>query len=480
MFFLPFKKLWVMLLTTMVIFSPICTLAIEWEKTFGGSETKKCYSVKQTADGEYVVTGYSSGDLYLLKIDSNGNGEWSRTFGGGSGWSVDEATDGGFIIVGNYRNNNEKKLFFIKTDSDGSSIWENTYGQTGYEAGGRSVQQTADGGYIIAGYIWGNDPRSREWYLLKTNSSGELFWSKRYEFWETFMAHSAQQTIDGGYIVVGVGVDETYLLKTDFEGNEIWKRKYDYGLCDSSDASVQQTFDGGYIVGGTTGQCWYFGNYVPPSMYLMKTDADGNEMWGKTYGGNSGWSVQQTTDGGYITVGSTRSTGDGHSSDVFLVKTDSNGNAEWSRVFGGEESDCGYSVQQTTDSGYIIAGDKGGDIYLVKVDDSIGNGYPGIASWYSPPSSPFFTVSTDGLDVFMSWEASGADGYRLFYVPMPYTGPSSIDQVDMKTNTSFSTTLWKGASFAVAVQAYNDIGDSSLSNIEQFTITSPILYNRLK
>ena len=133
---------------------------------------------------------------------------------------------------------------------------------------------------------------------------------------------------------------------------------------------VRQTSDGGFIIVGATG--------TPEDVFLIKTDNSGSAIWTKTYGGGHfdyGFCVQQTSDGGYIITGTTWSFGSG-SDDVYLIKTDSNGNEQWNSTFGGIISEYGYSVQQTSDGGYIIVGGSttfgpgSWDVYLVKTDSS--------------------------------------------------------------------------------------------------------------
>ena len=346
------------------------------------------YSVQQTTDGGYIITGFSidttASYIYLIKTDGNGIEQWSKTFGEGEsyGLSVQQTTDGGYIITGQTYSigNGSYDVYLIKTDGSGIEQWSKTFGGTSSDRGS-SVQQTTDGGYIVTG------ENSNGVCLIKTDGNGIEQWNQTFG---GYKGNSVQQTTDGGYIVTGDNSNGVCLIKTDGNGIEQWSKTFG-GTSSDWGSSVQQTTDGGYIITGFTES---FGN-GGSDVYLIKTDGNGIEQWSKTFGGansDSGNSVQQTTDGGYIITGRFEEISE--EPDVYLIKTDGNGIEQWSQNigrtlgFGIDVSDEGFSVQQTTDGGYIITGftmgiTSGYDVYLIKTD---GNG--NVTSTFNIPINP--------------------------------------------------------------------------------------------
>ena len=319
------------------------------------------------------------GDSVAIRFD------WG--YGNTSNWSSLVASGDSVSISHSWSDSGTYNIKAQAKDEDGAiSSWSSPYSISiliisGWTFGGTSedygysVQQTTDGGYVIAGSTSSFGAGESDVYLIKTDANGNSVWSKTFGGDSSDYGYSVQQTSDGGYIIAGytesfgARYGDVYLIKTDGNGNLLWQKKFD-GICIDYGRSVQQTSDGGYIIAGYGG---YANGYY--DVYLIKTDANGNSAWTKTFGRSDwdyGYSVQQTTDGGYIIAGSTYSYGAG--SDVYLIKTDASGNQTWYKTYGGSNYDGGYSVQQTSDGGYIIAGYTGSfgagnsDVYLIKTD----------------------------------------------------------------------------------------------------------------
>jgi len=328
-----------------------------------------------------------------LSSIASGQTNWTRTYGG-PGWdegnSVRQTTDGGYIVAGLTQSSGAgyADVWLIKTNARGDVVWTRAYGGRHWDEG-KSVQQTSDGGYIITGFTWsfGGKGDSYVW-LIKTNAQGDTLWTRTY-CGRGAWGRSGQQTTDGGYIITGydyssdTGACDVYLIKTNAQGDTLWARTYGGGAEDRG-YSVQQTADGGYIIAGETSS-FGAGN---SDVYLVKTNASGDTLWTRTYGGASddhGYSVRQTIDGGYIIAGNTQSFGAGNE-DVYVVRTDSQGNTLWTRTCGGPRHDYGNSVQQTADGSYIITGYTWSfgagtiDVYLIKTNANLDVGPVAIQS----------------------------------------------------------------------------------------------------
>lgn len=404
------RRICFLFLLAVFLFPTHVRAQVTFGRAYGGANEDVGNSVVQTLDGGFVVVGHTlsfgagRSDVYLVKTDAAGDTLWTRTYGDSlddAGLSVRETQDSGYVIVGSTTplgSTGWSDVYLIKTDSLGDTLWSKTFGGSGIDAGS-SVQQTSDLGYVIAGYTYSMGAGGADFYLIKTDSSGNLLWMRTYGGAYGDEAFAVQQTNDNGYIIVGYtgsfGTShlDFYLVKTDSLGDTLWTRTYgtsgdDWGY------SVDQTSDGGYIVAGAASGPGFY------DLYLVKTDSSGDTLWTRTYGTDGlegAWSVEQTRDGGYIVAGLTDAYGAG-SYDVYLVKTDSTGDSLWTRSYGGPDYDEGFSVQQTSDDGYIIAGRTdsygagGSDVYLVRTDSQgqVSVGTDGSSMPQSPKCAAFF------------------------------------------------------------------------------------------
>jgi hypothetical protein len=253
------------------------------------------------------------------------------------------------------------------------TLWTRAYGGSQYERC-YGMEPTEDGGYILAGYQSHYQNYADNGWLLKTNSVGDSLWSRTFGgsgfscFW------AVHQTDDGGYILAGyydVSVEDStdfWLLKTDANGDSLWSRHYGGHGADQC-ASAQVTSDGGYILAGYT---MSFGS-GDADVWLLKVSAEGDSLWSRTFGGPARdlcYKVRQTSDGGFILAGNTDSYGAG-STDFWMIKTNEDGDSLWSRTFGLTGPDECHSIQQTSDGGYILVGvgsSSGIRPWLVKTD----------------------------------------------------------------------------------------------------------------
>jgi len=371
-----------------VILVPVFNLSAQpdtlWTKIYGGDETDVGLSVQQTSDKGYILTGYSlsfgngSSDIWVIKTDSLGDTLWTKIYGGAStdhGISAQQTADGGYILVGwtfSY-GNGDSDVWLLKLNFLGDTVWTRTYGGNAVEEG-RMVQQTSDNGYIITGFTKSFGAGETDLWLIKTDSVGIPIWTKTYGGAMGDEGWSVQQTADLGYIITGwtesYGTERNlWIIYVDSLGTPIWTKVYE-GSGYAEGHLVRQTSDSGYIVTGCTGS-----DAGDLDLYLLKTDGSGNILWDRVIGGSNhdgGESVQQTMDGGYIVTGYTNSFGQG-AGDLWVLRFDSLGDTLWTKTYGGPYPECGLSIQETSYENYIVAGYTisfgmgSNDVWLLKI-----------------------------------------------------------------------------------------------------------------
>jgi len=383
------KILWTLLITLYVqTSSAFCDPDTLWTRMYGGPDSFDVgFCVRVTDDGGFIVTGdreahldfpiYPQTDIFLIKTDAQGDTQWTKTYGitgytAEFGRSVELTNDGGFIICGIQNTN----IYLIKTDSSGDTIWTRDYTNEFAEGGTAwEVHQTEDGGFVVAGDIV-TETGGWDWCLLKTDAQGDTQWLRAYIDTSYInigeRAYSVKSTADGGYVACGEG--GAHLIKTDSLGNLLGWRLY----ADPEDArfrSVVVCRSGGYALTGV------MEDQYGDRLCLLKTDDNGDMQWKKLYGVmypgfSEGYSLEETTDGGYIIAGIT---GDYLFPDMYIVKTDSQGNALWKRTYAGYGTEEGWSVRQIDGDSlgandFIVTGvwtgpDADNDVWLLRIGE---------------------------------------------------------------------------------------------------------------
>lgn len=353
---------------------------------------------------------------------------WTRTYGGGYGdWihSIAVMEDSGFVFTGESQSFGlgKRDAYLIRTDANGDSLWTRVYGGSEWDHG-NAVLEMEDGGFFISGYT-NSFSLGGAAFLIRTDHLGDTLWTKQYGgqgLKDDYQGFSLLLNSDGGFMIAGEKwynpiSCNIYLLRTDSLGDSLWTKIYGGGRFDAAHA-IQHTHDGGYIVTGYTKS---FGQ-GKSDVFLMRTDSNGDSLWFRTWGANKddvGWSVQQTVDLGFIVAGVTESFGNG---DVYLIKADSQGNTEWIKTYGGDKFDRGYSVQEINDGGFIIVGETKSfgageeDVYIIRTDRN------GDSLWAKTCGGPDTdigrTIQRVGDDGFIiaGWTFSYAVGGNDFYL----------------------------------------------------------------
>jgi len=376
---------------------PVTSPSPSFCKAIGGKNDDGGHSLIQTSDGGYAIAGHTKSfgvgdwDVYVVKLDATGNLQWTKTIGGKKAegsflihapGDIIQTSDGGYVIAGSTysfgtgSSDVYSDVYVIKLDANGNLQWTKTIGGK-YRDLGHSIIQTSDGGYAIAGYTSSYGAGWEDVYVVKLDATGNLQWTKTIGGENDDKGYSLIQTSDGGYVIAGytssfgAGETDVYVVKLDAKGNLQWTKTIG-GENDDKGYSLIQTSDGGYAIAGYTSS---FGA-GRDDIYVVKLDAKGNLQWTKTIGreyNDWGNSLIQTFDGGYAIAGTTTSFSAGFS-DVYVVKLDANGNLQWTKTIGGPKSEAGFSLIQTSDGGYAIAGKTTSfgagewDIYVVKLD----------------------------------------------------------------------------------------------------------------
>lgn len=414
---------------TNVSISPAAAPVKQFDKRYGGNSNDKLNGIQQTPDGGFILGGSSrspvSGDksqanwdntnatldYWLVKTNANGIKTWDKRFGGAADDGMNamqQTSDGGYILGGySYSGVSGDKThanwdvtgatpdyWIVKTDKGGTLQWNYRFGGTAYEEL-ESIQQTADGGYILGGYsssgVSGDKTQTsqggNDYWIVKLNSNGIKQWDKRFGGTGNDYMYAVRQTSDGGYILGGrsqsaVSGDKTqsnwdvsnttydyWIIKTNSIGIKEWDKRFG-GTGDEFFYSIKQTWDGGYILGGYSSSP-ISGDKTQSSQggndyWIVKITSDGTKQWDIRYGGGGDeqlFTVLQTPEGGYLLGGASSSGISGDKTqtsqgqkDYWIVKTSETGVKEWDARYGGTKNDIASVLQQTADGGYVLGG----------------------------------------------------------------------------------------------------------------------------
>lgn len=340
---------------------------VEWSYSFAQGEG---HFVEQTRDGGLILTGWidsggAGSDVFIAKYDGGGRNLWFQTYRGNGysdGHCVREVRGGGFIAVGETKSKDayDHDVYVVRTDGKGALMWEKVFGGARCDYAW-SVRQTKDGGFIMAGGTESFGAGIYDVYLVKLDSTGNVVWEKTFGGSASDCGYSLLQLADGGFLVAGsaesfsAGNPDVYLLRTDADGEMIWQKTYggsgsDYGW------HLLEAAGGGYVIAGEKEVVNEQGAGF--AAYLLKVDDDGKQLWENTYGNGKASSFYGAcrVGDGYVLTGKIESES-GY--DLYVVKTSEDGSLIWEKTLEGVGSNSGYAVAQTRGGGLVVAGKKG-------------------------------------------------------------------------------------------------------------------------
>jgi hypothetical protein len=429
---------------------------IDWQNLYGGPNHEVFRDIKQTTDGGYITVGvWNSTSHWLAKFDATGKIQWNATaLPNETLWPrcyiVEQTSDGGYVTAGCGEDSSGEIGYnrcIWKVDKDGNTQWIKTYDDplNGYHM---SIKQTTDGGYIVSGEIEITQT-DHDMLLLKTDANGIIEWQHIWSFGSgEDHAYAVEQTADGGYILEGkttlsASNAQLLVIKTDAAGNITWNKTYGGKYLEWTQSNdILMATDGGYYFLAETTSYGAGSN----DLWLLKTDANGNEQWNKTYGGRyyemSG-GLCFTDDNNILITGSTHSLtqlGDG-----IIIKVDLQGNIIWQDTFGHDREDQLQGIICTTDGGCIVAGNSdttgssgygGWDGWIMKLKD-FDNAQP------DQPSKPSGTKrGTNGTAYTYTTSTSDTDGDQVYYLwdwgdgtTSKWLGPYNGSEVCMANHT---------------------------------------------
>jgi hypothetical protein len=448
-------------------------------RTYGGLRYENGASCKATLDGGIILAGSTgsfgngNSDMYLTKVDSDGTYQWSRSYGGfftENCHAIIETADTGFLLVG-YTNSfgaGQYDMYVVKTNSNGDTDWTKTFGGPAWDFA-YDVMESVDGNYLVVGETYSTTSGNSDVYVLKLDLSGDTLWTKRYggskqDFGRSIIElYDSTIVIAGGTSSMGAGGLDVLLMKLTAQGDSLWARAHG-GPEDDWARDVIMTRDTGLSVIGTTESF----NTDYKEMYHIKTDSSGLNLefqwnWGQI-NNQEGYEHFQRFNGNFMIIGYSMTSGAG-GKDFMLQETDEVGLFLTGYTYGGTEDDAGYSFDRTLDGGLVLFGTTnsfgvGLDDYLLIKTDSSGFDYQG-----NPIVSTFLETYEDtsipDAPLYIS-QVVTQDGLVSVY-PIPMSSQAQFDLASIANECSNMTLL-----------VFNNIGQAVFQkelNSESFTFS---------
>jgi putative intracellular protease/amidase len=367
-----------------------------WAKTYGGEQAEGGRAVGLCPDGGFFITGYTfsqgtgDSDLLVIKTDDKGEMEWSRTYGG-AGTEYGNAClclPDGYLVTGytSSSGSGSKDVYVIRLDTKGKELWSKTFGGPSWDVG-TALCESHDGNLYVGGYTHSFGEGEEDVYLIKIDKNGNKIWSRTFGGERLDMANSISLTEDGGLLIGGTSGSfsnntDFYLIRTDDRGEEVWSKSFavegSRGHAFDWCSAMAGTRDGGAILTG------YTDSQDVMDMHVIKTDADGNQVWAKTLGNKPfydfGNAVLELAEGGYLVAGATKSVlknKEIYDNDILVMRLDSNGDVVWEKSFGGEGADWASFAVLTGEGEAVVTGHTRSagsgfiDLLLFKIGDIV-------------------------------------------------------------------------------------------------------------
>ena len=378
------KKQLVKILFLLFLFpqSVFSQYTMEWAHTFGGNGWDEANTCIETRDGEYILGGFAKlheHQLWLVKVRPYGEGHWGKAFAEyfvSSCSSIAETLDSNIVLTGYAIRKREyqSNLLLMKLDTVGNVIWQKVYGGDGDEQGTKVIA-TTDGGYAIAGYSTSNNDAEPNWYIVKTDSNGNMLWDRQFGGSSDDRAVSIAETFDHGFVVTGYtgsgdgGRKMMSVIKLDSLGIDQWAQNYPVNDW-SCGSDIIATKDSMIMVTGYT-KAYTITDY---DVLTIKTDMNGDTIWTRTFGDEhwqEGTSLVETFDNSFVVCGYSMSNIKDQSS-FLILKYNKQGELIWHYTFKRKSQDYAKSVVETRDNGLLIAGTtysfgKGWDMAALKM-----------------------------------------------------------------------------------------------------------------